>query len=234
MTHSLQPQNGQSGASALLVGELLHRIRNDYARTISFVSIVSSRSRNQHAKMALREITDHLHNAAEMHRLLSPPIGEGTGELTEILTRLCRAVTASFEMEGRRIGLLLTVDQLVFLDVERSWRACLILFELINNARRHAFSERGGRISIAVTTAHGQIVCRVSDDGCLAAPFQRGLGTRLVDALAAALEGFVERQFTDGGTIVTISFPADPSSGERRPSEGDALLAQRGWGDLTR
>jgi two-component sensor histidine kinase len=209
MTHCLQPLKGQGDASALLVGELLHRIRNDYARIISFVSIVSSRSRDPDAQMALREIRDHLHNAAEIHRLLSPPLSEGKGEFTEVLMSLCSAITASFEMEGRPIALLLTFDELVLLDVERSWRACLILFELINNARRHAFGDRDGRISIAVTTRQGQIVCRVSDDGCLASAFQSGLGTRLVDGLVAALDGYVERQFTGAGTIVTISFPPD-------------------------
>jgi two-component sensor histidine kinase len=228
MTHTLQPLRGHSEASTLLVGELLHRIRNDYARIISFVSIVSSRSRDPDAQIALRAIKDHLHNAAETHRLLSPPLCEGTGEFTEAVTSLCGAITASFEMEGRPIALLLTFDRLVYLDVERSWRACLILYELVNNARRHAFSDQGGCISIAVTTTQGQIVCRVTDDGCLASPFERGVGTRLVDGLVAALDGFVERQFTGAGTIVTISFPTDPASLGRQPSAGADELKAHG------
>jgi two-component sensor histidine kinase len=231
MTYSLQPSRGQSDASFLMVAELLHRIRNDYARIISFASLMSARACDQETKLALREITDRLHNAAETQRLLSPPTWQGIGEFTETLTRLCGAISTSFEMERRGVALLLTVDELVFLDAGRSWRACLIIFELISNACRHAFGDRGGRISVAVTTTRERIICRVSDDGRPASTFERGLGTSLVDALAAALDGFVERQFTDGGTIVTVSFPADPSQGCCESCEGgDALVAHQSPG----
>jgi two-component sensor histidine kinase len=225
MTYFLQASKDQCDASSLLVGELLHRTRNDYARIISFASLVSARSCDQDTKIALREITDRLHNAAETQRLLSPPMWNGTGEFTETLTRLCCVISASLEIERRAIALLLTVDELVFLDVGRSWRACLIVFELISNACRHAFWDRGGRISVAVTVASGQIICRVSDDGCPASTFARGLGTSLVDALASALDGFVERQFTDGGSVVTVSFPADLVGRGSELCERDAAQA---------
>jgi two-component sensor histidine kinase len=226
MTYSLQPSRGQSDASFLMVAELLHRIRNDYARIISFASLISARSCDQETKMALREITDRLHNAAETQRLLSPPTWQGIGEFTETLTRLCGVISASFEMERRGVALLLTFDELVFLDAGRSWRACLIIFELISNACRHAFGDRGGRISVAVTTTHERIICRVSDDGRPATTFERGLGTSLVGALATALDGFVERQFTDGGTVVTVSFPADLSQGCCESRESDDALVE--------
>jgi two-component sensor histidine kinase len=221
MSYSLQHLKGESDASSLLVAEFLHRTRNDYARIISFASLVSAKSCDQDTKIALREITDRLHNAAETQRLLSPPMWEGTGEFTETVTRLCGVISASFVMERRGISLLLTVDELVFLDVGRSWRACLIIFELISNASRHAFGDRGGCISVAVTTAGDQIICRVSDDGRPVSTFERGLGTNLVDALATALDGFVERQFADSGTVVTVSFAAGRSRGDCESCESD-------------
>jgi two-component sensor histidine kinase len=231
MTYSSQPSGGQNDASFLMVAELLHRIRNDYARIISFASLMSARSCDQETKMALREITDRLHNAAETQRLLSPPAWQGIGEFTETLTRLCGVISASFEMERRGVALLLTVDELVFLDAGRSWRACLIIFELISNACRHAFGDRGGQISEAVITTRERIICRVSDDGRPASTFERGLGTGLVDALATALDGFVERQFTNNGTVVTVSFPTHPSQGCCESCEGDdALVAHQSRG----
>src|SRR5580698_9194293 len=139
MAYSLQPSQWQDDASLLLVAELLHRTRNDYARIISFTSLASAKSRDPDTQIALREISDRLHNAAETQRLLSPPTWKGTGEFTESLTRLCGVISASFEMERRGIALLLAVDELVFLDAGRYWRACLIIFELISNACRHAF-----------------------------------------------------------------------------------------------
>ena len=233
MAYSLQPSKWQDDTSLLLVAELLHRIRNDYARIISFTSLASAKSCDPDTKVALREISDRLHNAAETQRLLSPPTWKGTGEFTESLTRLCGVISASFEMEHRGIALLLTVDELVFLDAGRSWRACLIIFELISNACRHAFGDRGGRISVAVAATCGQITCRVSDDGRPASAIVRGLGASLVDGLAAALDGSVERQFTDRGTVVTLSFPMDASRGECESYDDDkAPVGRCAWDAL--
>jgi anti-sigma regulatory factor (Ser/Thr protein kinase) len=69
---------------------------------------------------------------------------------------------------------------------KRCWRAELIISELITNASRHAFKQQAGRISVAVETVAGQIICRVSDDGSPTATLKRGLGSELIDALAAS------------------------------------------------
>ena len=120
-------------------------------------------------------------------------------------------MSSSSDIAGRGITLLLAVGGTVPLDAVRSWRATLIVSELINNACRHAFGTRSGRISIAIHGASDRIVCQVSDDGDGSAfpGFNPGLGTRLVNALATELGGSVERRFTDFGTTVTLSFPKD-------------------------
>jgi two-component sensor histidine kinase len=95
------------------------------------------------------------------------------------------------------------------LDAKRCWRAELIISELITNASRHAFTSQAGHISVAVETAAGQIICRVSDDGSPPAILKRGLGSELVDALAADLDGYVERIHEASGTTITLFFPED-------------------------
>src|ERR1700739_1127275 len=72
---------------------------------------------------------------------------------------------------------------------------------------RHALVSQAGRISVAVKTASGEVICRVSDDGSPSATLKRGLGTELVDALAADLDGYVERLHKASGTTVTLCFP---------------------------
>jgi two-component sensor histidine kinase len=47
----------------------------------------------------------------------------------------------------------------------------------------------------------------VSDDGSAVATVKPGLGTELVDALAADLDGNVERHHATSGTTVTLRFP---------------------------
>jgi two-component sensor histidine kinase len=109
----------------------------------------------------------------------------------------------------RNIELRLAVTEPVMLDAKRCWRAELIVSEFITNASRHAFTSQAGHISVAVETAAGQIICRVSDDGSPTAILKRGLGSELIDALAADLDGCVERIHKASGTTITLFFPQD-------------------------
>jgi two-component sensor histidine kinase len=195
--------------SFLHVAELLHRIRNDYARVISFASLAAARSPNPETKSALGEVISHLHVTAETLHVLRPPLVEGLVDFADNLTQLCLVMTASFKLEYRGIALLLSVPERVLLDAARCWRANLIVFELIDNACRHAFEARAGRITVTVVTASDRITCEISDDGSPASTFKPGLGAHLVDALAAQLDGFVARRFNENETIVTLSFPKE-------------------------
>jgi two-component sensor histidine kinase len=131
-----------------------------------------------------------------------------SADLSANLTQLCHAMTSS-RLAERGIELHLAVTEPVMLDAKRCWRAELIISELITNASRHAFTSQAGRISIAVETAAGQIICRVSDDGSPTATLKRGLGSELIDALAADLDGYVERIHKTSGTTITLFFPQD-------------------------
>jgi two-component sensor histidine kinase len=129
-------------------------------------------------------------------------------DLNANLTQLCHAMT-SFDFAERGIELHLAITEPVLLDAKRCWQAELVISELITNALRHAFASRGGRISVAVKTASGQVICRVSDDGSATTSLKRGLGSELMDALAADLGGYVERIHKASGTTITLFFPQD-------------------------
>jgi len=225
MAQYLRFANGPADESFLHVTELLHRTHNEYARAISFASMVAASSSNQETKAALAEVISNLDTIAEAHLVLRPPLVEGLVDFADNLTRLCGATATSFEMKRRGITLLLVVAEPVFLDAARCWRANLIVFELVYNAFRHAFGPRAGCIAVTVATASERISCQVRDDGSSASTFESGLGTHLVDALAAELDGFVERQFSEWGTTVTLSFPKQSRDlGLRLPPNG-------GWGN---
>jgi len=201
--------------SLLYVTEFLHRVQNEYTKAISFASMMATRSPNPETKAALCQVIDHLHALAKGHHTLRPPVPGQLVDFTADLTQLCRNLTSA-GLDQRGIALHLTVCGPVLLDGERCWRANLILSELITNASRHAFGKRGGRISIAVAMTRGWIVCRVSDDGSSSPTLQPGLGTQIVDALTADLEGDIERKYTKSGTVVTLSFPKNLGPAEHR------------------
>ena len=225
MSQHLQFASKPADDSFLQVAELLHRIRNDYARVISFASQVATRSSSQETKSALGEVINHLHTTAETLRVLRPPPAEGLVDFAYNLTRLCRVVTTSFKTEYRGIALLLSVPEPILLDAVRCWRASLIVFELVDNASRHAFGSRSGRITITVAATSDRITCQVGDDGSSASTFEPGFGAHLVDALAAELDGFVARQLNENGTTATLSFP------RQSPDLAPQLQSTGGWGD---
>jgi two-component sensor histidine kinase len=199
--------------SLLYVTELLHRVQNDYTRAISLASTMEMRSSD--AKDALRQIVDHLLASAKAYHLLWPrPPGELIDFAAEV-TGLCRAMASSI-LDQDGISLNLSTPAPILLDGFRCWRANLILSELITNAARHAFSTRGGHISITVTAGRGQVTCGVSDDGSASETPRSGHGTHLVDALTTDLEGNIERRFTTTGTAIILNFPMDPGLSKSR------------------
>jgi two-component sensor histidine kinase len=192
----------------LYVAELLHRVHNEYTCAISLATRLAARSSHEETKTALAQIINRLHAMAASHQMLRPPLTTAPADLSANLAQLCHAMTSSGLAE-RDIELHLAVIEPVMLDAKRCWRAELIISELITNASRHAFTSQAGRISVTVETAAGQIICRVSDDGSPTATLKRGLGSELIDALAADLDGYVERIHKALGTTITLYFPQD-------------------------
>ena len=208
-----------SGPESLLyVGELLHRVKNEYAIAIALASMISSRSSSQETKVALEQVIECLTRFAKTHRLLSPPALEGVTDLGDYLTQLCE-IKVETELERRGMSLHLAIPYLVALDNARCWRVGLIVAELITNAARHDASSGPGEIFVSVGFDAGQIVCRVCNNGPVTSTLRPGLGTCVVDALAAELDGRIERRFGENGAVITLSFPA----GSYQPSERQKL-----------
>jgi two-component sensor histidine kinase len=201
---------GRQNKSLLHVGELIHRVVNEYARAISLASLIAAKATNDETRDALREIINHLLATAEIHRVLRPPVADGPMDLTSMATRLCQAMTVSSEFRRRGVSLELQIGSPILIESERCWLACLVLAELVNNSCRHAVSS-SGRIIVAIRASHEQVFCKVSDTGSKTGAAAPGLGTRISDALAEELEGAIDRQFGQLGSTVTFSFPRDLS-----------------------
>jgi two-component sensor histidine kinase len=207
---TMSSQSGVRAAdrSYLYVAEFLHRVHNEYTCAISLATRLAARSSHEETKAVLVQIINRLHGLAAAHQILQPPLTAAVVDLNANLTQLCQAMT-SFELAERGIKLHLAITEPVLLDAKRCWQAELVISELITNALRHAFASRGGRISVAVKVASGQVICRVSDDGSPTTSLKRGLRSELIDALAADLGGYVERIHKASGTIITLFFPQD-------------------------
>ncbi len=193
--------------SWLYLAEFIHRINNEYSTSISLASNAAARSSSQETRDALKHIADHLHSCAGVHRVMRPSLSRTPANLTEHLTQLCAAMSCA-GLKDRGISVQLLSHEPVSTDEAVCWRVGLLVGELITNASRHAFSTAGGSIKVSLSRDSEVIICSVIDDGSAKTRFEPGLGTRLVDALAAELGGSVYRRSGDAGTGVWVSFPA--------------------------
>jgi len=199
-----------SDHALLYVAEFQHRINNEYAKAISFVSRLLMLSSAPEAKTALLEVIDHLHASAKIHHTLRPPLPGELVDFTAHMGELCEAF-ASTGLKQQGINLYVTISGSAVIDAARSWRASLIIEELMTNSVRHACSAGGGHIRVAIGTDGGNVACEISDDGMASAAIVRpGVGTHLVDALTDELQGHISRSYTKSGAVVRLCFPIKP------------------------
>lgn len=184
----------------LLVAEIEHRVANLLTAAFSAVSL-AARSK---PGASLEETARRLGGHADLHRILQAPVAPGSVDFGEYLARIGEAAARA---GGVPIQVALG-ERPIELDDWRCWLAGLIVTELIINAARHGSTTDPHEVSIAVLVRGAQVVCRVANSAPAETWGSPGQGSRIVDALAGALEGRVQRAVTEAGVVVTLSFPA--------------------------
>jgi two-component sensor histidine kinase len=194
----------------LLLRELTHRVKNEFAAAIGIVSLAASRSSNDEVKVALAAVEQRLHSHSQVHRCLEMPSHHTHMDAAEHLRRLCQSISRS-RLDSRGIALLL-VERPLQMGSERCWRLGMIIAELITNSARHAFGSNGGKVRVELLPRGAFATCRVADNGRAAAKVRPGRGFAIVDALVASLDGTIERHFGRRGAVSIVTFPIFPAA----------------------
>ena len=193
------------GTEALfLVQELTHRFNNDLAALTGFVSLTAAQCMEEEAKLAMAGILQRIYDLAAIQRALRVP-QDGWVDCARYLAELCRSISAA-KLQYRNIELEF-VDCPLTLDSFECWRVGMIVAELVNNAARHAFCDRGGRIRVAMINRECSIEFTVADNGRGLDNFREGQGTAIVRHLAGLLESAVDYRSTSSGTIARLTLP---------------------------
>ena len=83
----------------------------------------------------------------------------------------------------------------------------MIVFELINNAARHAFPGREGEIRVELLRAGAFAKCSVTDNGSAAPTVRPGRGLKIIDELSKSLGGRCIQKFEPRGSRSILAFP---------------------------
>jgi two-component sensor histidine kinase len=202
----------------LLLEELNHRIRNELQVALSALRLARRGLASADPARLIEEAVLRLEAFGSVHQLLDRQRGQGP--LAPRLEGLCRAVSLA-KAAPLGIRLVLNLDD-VTTDEESSWTVCVVAFELMTNAFKHAFAGGlTGVVSVVLKQERGAVVLRVTDDGVGSAAQAQsaetvwrapGFGCRIVTQLAERLGGSVTRVSGPYGTTVTFVVP-----GAQRP-----------------
>jgi two-component sensor histidine kinase len=202
--------NSSTSDERTLLRELNHRINNEFTSIINMVTLVAARSGNQEVKAALNGVAERLHEYVDVHRALRIPQQAARCDAAAHLRRLCQSIRRS-KLDQTKITLGFEACPLT-LSSDRCWRLGMIVYELITNATRHAFSGRAGEIRVELSRAGSLIQCRVLDNGSGSTMSEPGQGTKIVRSLAKGLGGRIEHHFGPSGSMAIVVFPSTSKS----------------------
>lgn len=192
----------------LLLREIQHRVANSL-QIIASVLLQSARKVQSHeTRMHLNDAHNRVMSIAMLQKYLAAaPLNDVA--LSTYLKDLCTSIGASMIPDPKRLSLNTTVDDSV-VDPDTSVSLGLIVTELVINGLKHAFPGRNqtGAIKVDYRSDGPAWTLSVTDDG-VGMPKdiedrKPGLGTGIVEALAAQLDATVTVSDEAPGTKVSI------------------------------
>ena len=193
MTMIATPDLNPARCNDLLLRETNHRASNDLQLVVSLLRLQSRRAASLEVRQAFTDAIDRVSILARARTTLQ---GSRQSSLAAALEQVCEAMR--MHAEPRSIAISLQADDdAAGLSQEQVTTLTLVVNELITNAVKHAFDDRGGQVRIRIgRTAGGDISVAVEDDGC---PFPDqprsdrsdggGLGLNLAQRLMASIGG---------------------------------------------
>jgi two-component sensor histidine kinase len=142
--------------------------------------------------------------ASLQHQLAASQVGDV--ELRPYFTALCESIGASMIRDHNKLSLDVTVDESI---TSPDFSVCLglIVTELVINALKHAFpDDRSGTIKVNYRSQALNWTLSVTDNG-VGMPktaAKAGLGSSIVQALSAQLNGVIKVADAAPGTAVSI------------------------------
>lgn len=190
-----------------LLREVHHRVKNNLQVVASLLSLQAAQSTEAGVRAALAESAARVQVMALVHERLHRSARLRSLELGEHLSSLAKMVFQSTHHPG--ITLDCEVESME-VDLESAMPLGLILNELVSNACKHAFHERGeGRVSVRLRRLGAGLELVVEDDGQGLPPGvdlekSPSLGLRIVCALVRQLRATLSVEPARGTRIRII------------------------------
>jgi streptomycin 6-kinase/two-component sensor histidine kinase len=205
---------------AILLQEVQHRVANSLQIIASVLLQNARRVQSHESRGHLQDAHNRVMSVAALQQQLAAS-RLGDVELRTYFTGLCSSIGASMIRDHDQLTLEVTADDTAT-SADTSVSLGLIVTELVINALKHAFpGHRQGKILVDYRSDGTAWALTVSDNGAGMprdeASAKSGLGTSIVEALAAQLGAVVEIADAKPGARVTIRHAAERAEGSAKP-----------------
>jgi two-component sensor histidine kinase len=201
-----------------LMREIHHRVKNNLQVISSLLNMQQRALADPAARAAMSDTRQRITALALIYRALYQGPDLKRVDLRPFLEELTAQLVSAEMLRGPGVQTELSVDALV-IDPDRLAPLALFAVEAITNAQKHAFSQRGGLLTVTFTVRGEEAELEISDDGkapedALAAS---GVGRTLMTAFARQLRGRSELvRNSKGGITARLIFPT-PAAETPRP-----------------
>ena len=199
-------------ASALLLREHYHRVRNNFQTILGLVEIHAREASSEDSRKRIEEIGRRIFSLSSLYDHLLGTQAADRIELNGYVEALCERLREFYRLDERPIELTcITVAPSATLDVDTCTTIGIVLNELVANALEHAFpAGAAGRVEmIAQPTGTGDTAVCVEDNG---RGFQGGAPGGIGLAVARRLMSWIGGSLSlgsraGGGTRWTLVLP---------------------------
>ena len=190
-----------------LLMEMRHRIANSLQLIASIILLKAGTVKSEESRLHLEDAHDRILSIATVQRNLDPTSEGSLVPVVTYLRILCESLARSM-IGGRKPITIQVSGNAGEVTSDEAIALGLITTELVINALKHAFPSGEGKIAVTYESKPGSWKLSIADDGVgLAATGtlgREGLGTSIVESLAAQLNANIERESTTQGTTVSI------------------------------
>jgi two-component sensor histidine kinase len=208
-------------ASALLLREHYHRVRNNFQTILALVQLHARETSGDNSRRRIEDIGRRIFSLASLYDHLLGTHASERIEINGYIATLCEKLHGFYRLDDRRVELACrAAPGLAGLDVDTCTTLGIVINELVANAMEHAFTERGGRIEIVAEAADsGQVAIRVEDNGRgFQGPSTGSIGLAVARRLMSWIGGSLSlKAGPEGGTSWTLLAPRTRASAAPKP-----------------